>query len=469
MRGFRAFTVRPFLTRNIVCPIQDVLLRRPTRCEWRRLEESQWLAPTELLRLHRKKLKNLLLHARSNVPFYRRRFDAIGGDPARHDPLELLARLPLLTKREIRVSVQEMLWPQAPGGLFNHNTGGSTGEPLQFFFDRRRQACDQAARIRAHRWFGVSQGDRELFVWGSPIETERAGRRWRDALLNHHVLDAFHMSPSRMDGYLNSWRRYRPACVFGYPSSLARLVEHARSRDVDLRAPNLKAVFVTGERCYDLQRATLESELNVPVANDYGSREGGFIAHQCPSGRMHIMTEHVHVEIVRDGLPVPFGETGEIVITHLDAYAMPFIRYRTGDIGRRIDERCSCGRGLPLMDIVEGRTTDFIVLPDGNVKHALSIIYPLREWKGLRQFRVSQAADFSLTVQAVADGSLPRMCGDTLCQALGRVVDDLVPIRVEWLDELPSSPSGKFRYVESRVPTTENTIFPRKEVMDVGI
>jgi phenylacetate-CoA ligase len=363
-------------------------------------------------------------------------------------------RLPLLSKEEIRSSTDDMLWHAAPGGLFRSNTGGSAGDPLIFYFDRRRQGYDQAARIRSRRWFDVDIGDREMYLWGSPIELARTDsvKRMRDALFNHRLLNAFNMSPRRMDEYLEEWDRFRPACLFGYPSSINLLVDHATSRGRKLALGKLKAVFVTGEVCYPHQRETIGSYFGVPVANGYGSREGGFIAHECPEGGMHITAESVIVEIVdTGGTPLPVGETGEIVVTHLDAYAMPFIRYRTGDVGRLKPGRCTCGRGLPLMDVVQGRATDFLYLPDGDIKHALSIIYPLREIAGVRQFRVVQHEDYSVTVDVVADDRGERITHEAVAQRVRPIVGEDAGLRVELVDRIASADSGKHRYVVSHV------------------
>ena len=119
---------------------------------------------------------------------------------------------------------------------------------------------------------------------------------------------------------------------------------------MQLRNIGLKAIFCTGEVLYDHQRELISETFGVPVANGYGARDAGFIAHECPAGKMHIAAEHVIVEILDEsGQSVPKGEVGEIVITNLDGYAMPFIRYKTGDLGALADEQCPCGRGLPLM------------------------------------------------------------------------------------------------------------------------
>ncbi len=456
------------IARQVVCPAHEWLLGRRTFRYLRALERWQWISPDDLRSLQRRKLGELLRHTWAKIPFYRRRFHEAGIDVCGADPSEALRRLPLLDKAQIRASFDDMLWHDAPGGLFQHNTGGSTGEPLIFCFDRRRQGYDQAARIRSHRWFGVNVGDPELYLWGSPIESSRTDwiRRKRDWLFNHRLLNAFHMSPQRLDDYLDEWDRFRPVCLFGYPSSIALFAEHARSRRRRLDTRRLRVVCVTGEVCYPQDHETIASYFGVPVADGYGSREAGFIAHECPMGNMHLTAENVIVEIVDDGEPLAVGETGEIVVTHLDAYAMPFIRYRTGDVGRLKPGRCSCGRGLPMMDVVHGRTTDFLYLPDGNVKHALSVIYPLREMSGVRQFRVTQHEDFAVTVDVVRDDRAGRITRESVANGVRPVLGDQVPVHVQLVERIAATGSGKHRCVISHAgPTTKCA----KKGLSVGV
>ena len=143
--------------------------------------------------------------------------------------------------------------------------------------------------------------------------------------------------------------------LFGYPSALAHIARRAEARGVDLQAAGVKVAFVTAEQLLDAHKATIEEAFACRVANGYGGRDLGFAAHQCPEGGMHLSAEDIVLEIVNeDGAPVPVGEEGEIVVTHLATSDFPFIRYRTGDLGVLSDATCSCGRGLPLLQSVQG-------------------------------------------------------------------------------------------------------------------
>jgi len=443
--------VHPFLSRFVILPLHEALLRRPTLSYLRQLEESQWWSLDQLHELQRAKLKRLLVHAYAHAPFYRRRIDDAGIDPAAVT-LDDLAHLPTLDKRQIMEHTADIVAPRVPGGLHAATTGGSTGEPLAFLTDRRRQAADQAARARSRRWFGIEPGQREVYLWGSPIERRRRDRlrAWRDRLANHLLLDAFDMTPRSMCRHLDEIRRFDPVHVFGYPSSVAALFRHARQLGRNVQNPSLRAVFVTGELFPSADRAIIEEMVSVPVADGYGSREGGFIAHQCPSGSYHVTMESVIVELLDSaGRPIADHQVGEIVITHLDARGMPFIRYRTGDMARWSDERCPCGRGLAALRGIEGRRTDMLRRPGGGYAHALAVIYVLRDEPLIAQFKVVQRANLDLDVALVPRGPLNGERLEHLGRALRARMGGNIAVRCHLVDVIPPDPSGKHRYVVS--------------------
>ncbi len=451
--------MNPSVVKHILLPLHERLVGRDTLGRLAELERTQWLAPDDLRELQVRKLRRLLKHAWDHVPYYRRQLAELNFKPSDVTALDVLHRLPLLTKSIIKSHRSELRWPNVPGGLQTYNTGGSTGEPLIFEFDLQRQAYDQAARLRAHRWFDVDVGDKQLYVWGSPVELGRQDRlkTLRDRLTNHLLLSAFEMSPERMDAYLDRIERYRPVSLFGYPSSLALLAEHGRRRGRRLSLPALRAAFVTGERLYDHQREGIAGYFGVPVADCYGSREGGFIAHECPAGSMHITSENIVLEVLdAAGRPAPTGEVGRIVVTHLDALGMPFIRYDTGDMGRLATATCRCGRGLGCMAMVEGRQTDFVVVPDGTIKHALSLIYVLRELEAVRQFQIVQGEHLDLDVHVMAEGGMTSPLRERIEAGLRKQMGPDVAIRIHETDHIEPAASGKYRYVISHAALPRN-------------
>src|SRR5690606_29048298 len=229
-----------------------------------------------------------------------------------------LHRLPFLTKGVIRANTEALKHTNAQG-LSRFNTGGSSGEPLIFFIGRERVSHDVAAKWRATRWWGVDIGDPEIVVWGSPIElgAQDRVRQWRDRLLRTELLPAFEMSEAKLDGFIAAIRRRRPKMLFGYPSALSHIARHAAQRGIAMDDLGIQVAFVTSERLYDDQRAAIARVFGCRVANGYGGRDAGFIAHECPAGGMHITADDIVVELIgRDDKPVPVGQPGEIVVTH---------------------------------------------------------------------------------------------------------------------------------------------------------
>ncbi len=183
--------------------------------------------------------------------------------------------------------------------------------------------------MRGRQWFGIDAGMRELYLWGSPIEANATDRmrHVRDRCLNHRMIGAFDMTACSMAGYVRQMTHFNPHHLFGYPSSLARLARFILDSGMKPTTPALCAVFTTGEVLLPTDRAILEECLAVQVADEYGARDAGFIAQQCPAGAYHVSMESLLVELVDDaGRPVPVGERGEVTVTHFDSQAMPFIR-----------------------------------------------------------------------------------------------------------------------------------------------
>jgi phenylacetate-CoA ligase len=441
-----------FISR-VLFPLQERLKHHSTVSAWHGLEATQWLAASELRELQRKRYRSLLEHAAQHVPYYRNMFARMGLSVEAAGDLENIARLPLLDKAAIRTH-SDALRSDRAGTLAKGNTGGSSGEPLIFYLGMERVSHDVAAKWRATRWWDVDIGDREIVVWGSPIELGAQDRikAIRDAVFRTELLPAFEMSEAKLDAFVARIRERRPKMLFGYPSSISLIAQHARKRGVRMDDLGIRVAFVTSERLYDHQRETIQAVFGCPVANGYGGRDAGFLAHECPKGGMHITAEDVVLETVDSaGNAVPPGEPGEIVVTHLASRDYPFIRYRTGDVAVLDDRMCPCGRGLPMIRELQGRSTDFVVARDGTVMHGLALIYVLRELPGVAGFKIVQES-LSLTRILVVPGD--GYTDETTARIRAGIAKRLGPdveVQVELVSEIAPERSGKYRYVMSRV------------------
>ena len=441
------------LVSGLLFPLHERLKHHDTVAVRKQLEQSQWWPRDRLQQMQVERLRALLQHAQQHVAYYRELFARIGFDAARVSSLADLQRLPFLNKADIRANTEALKADNAVG-LARFNTGGSSGEPLIFFIGNQRVSHDVAAKWRATRWWGVDIGDPETVVWGSPIEltAQDRVRAIRDKLLRTELLPAFEMSDAKLDGFVARIRARRPKMLFGYPSALSHIGQHAQRRGIRMDDLGIKVAFCTSERLYDHQREVIERVFGCPVANGYGSRDAGFIAHQCPSGGMHLTAEDIIVEIVdSEGRVLPQGQAGEIVVTHLATGDFPFIRYRTGDVAVMDTASCACGRGLPMLKEIQGRTTDFVVARDGTVMHGLALIYVLRDLPQVAGFRIVQETLEHTRVQVVPGEGFGSEIEQRIQRGLAARLGEGVRVEVEEVEAIAPEKSGKYRYVVSRV------------------
>ena len=448
--------MRRWLAWHVWFRLQERAKRHPTFRILREMEAADRLSALELEELQRRRLGAFLDACYRDVPFVRRRMEQAGVEPGQIREAADLVRLPLMTKADIRAHRSELRATTATR-LSPFTTGGSTGEPLIFDLGKRRVASRVAARQRAYGWWGMRVGDPEIALWGSPIELTRQDwiRNLRDRLMATRLLSAFEMTDARTTEYLDVLERHGCRQLFGYPSAVYLLCLKAQSEGRNLRRLGIEVVFVTGEVLFPHQRELISRTLNCPVANGYGARDSGFIAHECPQGGMHILTDALVLEIVdASGRPVPQGEPGEIVVTDLYSEEAPFLRYATGDVGVASSRQCPCGRALPLLEHIEGRSNDLVVAPDGRLINSLALVYPLREIDGIEQYRIAQKQVDSFHVQLTCNGEYRKEGEARIRNGWAQLLRGPVHVTFEYLPRIPPDPRGKFRHVVSELPAT---------------
>ena len=437
------------LVSKLLFPLHEKLKKHDTVSIKNDLEKSQWLTKEQILEQQSKRLQSFLVNLYENNRYVKSMFDDSGLNVSDIKTAGDLTKLPFMTKAVIQQNFDNLLSTNA-GAVSEFSTGGSSGNPLIFLLGKERVSHDVAEKWRATRWWDVDIGDVEVVAWGSPIELNSQDRVKivRDFMFRTHLIPAFDLSDDSVKGFLEQIKQRKPKMLFGYPSVFALLAKQAQRWGIDMSDCGIKVVFVTSERLYDYQREISETVFNAPVANGYGGRDAGFIAHECPKGNMHISAEDIIVEIVDDDLNVlPDGEMGEIVVTHLATSDFPFIRYRTGDVARIATHDCECGRGLPILTDIQGRSTDFVYASNGTKMHGLSLIYVLREINGIEEFKITQQTLTHIDVEIVFAGEMNEEVELAIIDGLRERVGQDVEIKVKEVSALTPEKSGKYRYV----------------------
>jgi phenylacetate-CoA ligase len=438
---------------NILFRLHEAAKGHQTYRILREMETADRLSEAELQQLGQEKTRSFLDYCYTHVPYVRRRMQDAGIQPSQIRTVDHLRLLPLMRKEDIRENREE-LRSRAARNLATFSTGGSTGEPLIFDIGKRRVAARVACRQRVSKWWGISLGDSELALWGSPIEVGKQQflRDLRDRLLATRLLSAFEMNEPTMTEYLDIIERARYKSIFAYPSAIYLLSLQARKQGRDLRQLGVKVIFVTGEVLFPYQRELIAATFNCPVANWYGGRDSGCIANECPQGGMHILADSAIVEAVdAEGRPVPPGTAGEIAVTDLYSEEAPFIRYLTGDIGAISTSRCSCGRALPLLERIEGRSNDLVLAPDGRLINSLALVYPVREIEGIDQYRITQKRTDRFHVEIVRNERFPADGEERIRRGWTQLLRAPLHVTFEYLPALAPERSGKFRHVVSEL------------------
>jgi phenylacetate-CoA ligase len=418
------------------------------------LERTQWLTSTELMDLQWQRVGTLLQHAYENVPYYREIMRQNQISPASIVRERSLARLPLLSRSTISQQADRLRATNMPARRFLPNgTGGSTGEPLRFLEDRDGLGWGDAAIFRSHRWYGVDVGEPSCYLWGSNFDLSRFKGftgRIRSRALNLLMLPAWELSQRTVLEYWNRIWDFKPRLLLGYAGALhdwARLLGNSRDR-----IPGISAVIVSAETLYDEWRSVIEECFKVPVYNRYGGRDISFVAQECPVRKgLHINAENVLVEILLDGQTAAPGDLGEIVITRLDNLAMPFIRYRSGDLGIMASSPCDCGRSLPLLQKVEGRVQDAIVTPDGRIISGLFFAHMMKDCPDVKEFQVHQLAMHRLMIAIVLHPARTFSSKERIERIVRQYMGSDLEILFELRESIPATRSGKRRITISHL------------------
>ena len=399
------------LFRGAIFPILEGRLRgRATASLGRFLEDSQWRPIDEILAFQQGELRRLVAHAHQNVPYYGRTMAEYGVTPADVRSLDDLMKLPILSRDQARQFASERRSIGDPVVAIEKATGGTTGEPLKFGYERSSEYWRQATKWRGYGWAGFRPGDVSLHFWGASTANMSRNKRWKiaadRAFRREHYYDCNHRSETQMQGVVDAIVAKRPRVLLCYTQAGVDLARFINERG--LRRWDKLPVLCGAERLLPKDRPAMEQAFGEVVFETYGSREVMLMGSECEAhDGLHASMENVIVEIVvRDGSsarPAKPGELGEVVITDLHNLAMPFLRYANGDLAVAGGaERCRCGRGLSRFGPVEGRVADTLIDGQGARVNGLVFNVVFTNYSHVvRQFQAIQHKDKRITLNVV--------------------------------------------------------------------
>lgn len=400
-----------------------------------------------------KKRDKLIGFAFSNIPFYKKRYSECGFELGDQQQSDYFERLPVLTKKDLRSSFDEIVYTKLRSFAGVSTTGGSTGVPTKVLCDMRIPV--EAYRWRMQDWWGVKSGDDGAYVWRmrrtKPLHSFANKCLWWPT--KKLCLDASFMSEESISKFVNDFNRVRPSLLQGYVGATYEVALYIRNNNISVFSP--RAIWVTSSPVSKVQMTVLEEVFNAPVYDQYGCCEASHIAAECSAHQgLHVNSELNFLEFVDSrNKNVPVLEWGNALITKLDDYVFPLIRYEVGDVGRYLKGRCPCGVSLPLIDHVKGRVTDVIRLKSGKLisgDHLTTIFDGVPDL--VEEFQVIQHSDYSVSVRVVPSGNdganLVKIKG--IVDDFAKKIDFEVEVKMEVVDHIQHD-KGKIRFVVSEL------------------
>ncbi len=410
--------------------------------ELRRWRAIQKLSPGQVAALQENRLGKLLDHAVQHIPYYQA-LNRYGGLA----PAERLKAFPVMRKSEIRAHLDSLV----QGGrskLVSEKSSGSSGIQGEVFMSRREQFNAIAHQTFLWEWAGYKLGAPLLQLGITP---DRSGiKSLKDRLLRTDYQPAFEIDSAIVKKALAGYRK-KNAFFGGYASGLytyALLAEGMGMEDI-----HFKAAISWGDKMFPHYREKIESVFHTRVFDTYGCTEGMMIAGQCEQGNYHILTPHVYLELLNEeGKEAPPGELGHVVVTRLDAFSMPLIRYYLGDLAIREapDNQCACGRPFPMLRQIIGRDTDIVRTRSGKhlIVHFFTGIF--EHIPEVRQFRVIQKTLDGIELEYIPGSTLfnPEVL-ENIQKKIEAKLGEPLAVSFREVSHIPATPSGKPQIIQS--------------------
>jgi len=418
------------------------------------LMKSQLWSDEEMHQYRLTKLRSLIRHASDHVPYYRDLFRENHIHPEDIRSFNDLGLIPLLTKDIARENQKRLIADNISLRFTKHGkTGGTTGSPLEVYKDTTDRSFAWASYYRWYNWIGIAKEERVLTLWGAKLVLgssikQRITDKLAGILENSYTLNSFALGEKTAGEFYKKLVKINPVLLKGYVSSLIVLANYMKENNLPPNR-NLRALSGTSEMILPAHRALLENTFSVPFYDQYGCGEASAVSYECTGHKgLHINEEHVIVECLNDNNTNILDAPGRVVVTTLDNFIMPFIRFENGDIASLYSQKCSCGISSHLMSHVDGRVVETITVRNGGKVHGVffsDILFELNINTDLiKRFQVSQHKDGSVDFLLETPYTIPESLQKKLEMSLLRFLDN---VNIKVVPFIPSEKNGKFRYI----------------------
>lgn len=423
------------------------------------LQKSQWWSREKLEEYQFQQLSKLLNHAYENVSYYKKVFDKRGLKPKDIQDFEDLQKLPFLTKESIRDNLNDLKARNYLPNKFEYvTTGGSTGIPLGFYYEKGVSRAIEWAFMKT-LWdrVGYNFRDKCVILRGNIVKSANKGKFWEYSLFGRWlILSSYHITDKNLPKYIEKIRKFKPKFIQAYPSVATILAKFMKENNIEPFF-SIKAILCGSENLYPVQRELLENVFQCRVFSWYGNSEQAALAGECEeSTYYHIFPEYGIVELIdNDGKPIiEEGKMGEIVVTSLNNFIFPFIRNKAGDIGVCTKQKCNCGREYPLLERVEGRLQELVVTKDGRLVTLTALIFAqhFEAFSRIKQMQLIQEKKGELAVRIAKTRIYSKSNEQEILHKMQMCVGNDLDINFEYVDHIPRTQNGKYRFLIQKLP-----------------
>lgn len=413
-------------------------------------EETDWYSEDQIKEYQNIKLRMLISFAYQHVPYYHRVFTELGILPQEIQTVADLSKLPILTKDIIWREGKNMYANIPLDKVKESSTSGSTGKSLVFKKTQKARVIERALMMRYRKNGGIAESSFAMSVWGAHAVSTKAAIRnaiisW---LMNERTYSSYDLSERNINEIIDVLQSGHVTYLRGYTSAIFYIAQEMNRRNIHISIP---FVSVTAEQLYDSQRREIELAMGRNIYNQYGCGECGAFAMECSAHRgLHHAFEHSVLEVLdEDNHPV---KSGRVVLTNLDNYAMPLIRYENGDVLTLADYKCTCGRHSQLIARIDGRQYDIMEGERGHFAHAgffddCILKVDLMDKYRIRQMRIVQKEQTVFVLQYVADTEINSTDQTILNNEYKMMLGESVKLVFEKKAQIASTASGKRHFV----------------------